>query len=65
MCNLGTENGVTVEYEVDDLVERDFTEEEYDLIACSWFHVPWTIFCEHYPRMLTSLKSGGVRKKAN
>ena len=56
---LSREKGVTVEYEVDDLAERDFTLEEYDLIACSWFHVPWTIFCEHYPRMLSSLKPGG------
>ena len=56
---LSQEKGVTVEYEVDDLAERDFTLEEYDLIACSWFHVPWTIFCEHYPRMLSSLKPGG------
>ena len=56
---LSKEKGVTVEYEVDDLAERDFTLEEYDLIACSWFHVPWTIFCEHYPRMLSSLKPGG------
>ena len=36
-----------------------FPSEHYDLIACSWFHVPWDIFCEHYPRMLSSLKQGG------
>lgn len=56
---LANERGVSVHYEVDDLTIRNFTSESYDLIACSWFHVPWSIFCEHYPRMLSSLKSGG------
>ena len=56
---LAKERGVSVDYEVDDLAIRDFSKQEYDLIACSWFHVPWTMFCEHYPRMLSSLKSGG------
>ena len=56
---LANERGVSVHYEVDDLTIRNFTPETYDLIACSWFHVPWNIFCEHYPRMLSSLKSGG------
>ena len=56
---LAKEHEVSVNYEVDDLVVRDFSEPEYDLIACSWFHVPWTMFCEHYPRMLSSLKPGG------
>ena len=56
---LAKECGVSVDYEVDDLAIRDFPKQEYDLIACSWFHVPWTMFCEHYPRMLSSLKSGG------
>ena len=55
---MAHEKGVTVEYEVDDLVERDFTVGEYDLIACSWFHT-LDYLCEHYPRMLSSLKSGG------
>ena len=56
---LANERGVSVHYEVDDLAIRKFTPESYDLIACSWFHVPWNMFCEHYPRMLSSLKSGG------
>ena len=56
---LAKERGVEVRYEVDDLALRDFSKQEYDLIACSWFHVPWSIFCEHYPRMLSSLKPGG------
>jgi len=56
---LAEERCVTVHYEVDDLELRDFSKQKYDLIACSWFHVPWTIFCEHYPRMLSSLKPGG------
>ena len=56
---LAKEKGVEVRYEVDDLVDRDFPTEYYDLIACSWFHVPWDIFTIHYPRMLASLKSGG------
>ena len=56
---LAKERGVEVRYEVDDLALRDFSKQEYDLIACSWFHVPWDIFCEHYPRMLASLKPGG------
>ena len=56
---LANERGVSVHYEVDDLTIRNFTSESYDLIACSWFHVPWSILCEHYPRMLSSLKSGG------
>ena len=56
---LAKEKGVHVYYEVDDLAVRNFTPETYDLIACSWFHVPWSMFCEHYPRMLSSLKMGG------
>ena len=56
---LAKERCVEVRYEVDDLTLRNFTPETYDLIACSWFHVPWTMFCEHYPRMLSSLKTGG------
>lgn len=56
---LAAEKGVEVFYEVDDLSIRDFSTSTYDLIACSWFHVPWSMFCEHYPRMLSSLKSGG------
>ena len=56
---LANERGVSVHYEVDDLTIRNFTSESYDLIACSWFHVPCTMFCEHYPRMLSSLKPGG------
>jgi len=56
---LATEKGVSVNYEVDDLVLRNFDAEIYDLIAFSWFHVPWDIFIEHYPRMIGSLKSGG------
>jgi len=56
---LAKERGVEVHYEVDDLELRDFSKQKYDLIACSWFHVPWSIFCEHYPRMLSSLKAGG------
>jgi len=56
---LAAEKGVEVVYEVDDLSIRDFSTSTYDLIACSWFHVPWSMFCEHYPRMLSSLKSGG------
>ena len=58
-AKLANERGVTVHYEVDDLEVRDFPVGVYDLIACSWFHVPWKLFCEHYPRMLASLKSGG------
>lgn len=56
---LADEKGVSVNYEVDDLVTRDFTTGKYDLMAFSWFHVPWDIFIEHYPRMINSLKSGG------
>ena len=56
---LAEEKGVEVHYEVDDLATRVFPSEHYDLIACSWFHVPWDIFCQHYPRMLSSLKQGG------
>ena len=43
---LADEKGVSVNYEVDDLVTRDFTAGKYDLMAFSWFHVPWDIFIE-------------------
>ncbi len=56
---LADERGVEVHYEVDDLATRIFEKGIYDLIAFSWFHVPWDIFIEHYPRMIESLKSGG------
>jgi len=58
-AKLASENKVTVTYDVDDLETRDFNPQEYDLIACSWFHVPWNMFTNHYPRMLESLKVGG------
>lgn len=56
---LASEKGVVVDYQVDDLETRNFSPDQYDLIACSWFHVPWSMFCQHYPRMLSSLKPGG------
>jgi hypothetical protein len=56
---LAKEHDVTVGYQVDDLVLRSFDNEEYDLIACSWFHTPSVIRKRHMPRMLHSLKPGG------
>jgi len=56
---LAQEHAVTVEYEVDDLALREFPQQSYDLIACSWFHTPSEIRKVHMPRMLHSLKSGG------
>ena len=56
---LAKEKSVQVDYQVDDIATRDFKNEYYDLIACSWFHIPWELFAIHYPRMLTSLKPGG------
>ena len=56
---LAKKHGVIVDYEVDDLELRTFKPNHYDLIACSWFHVPWSVFVDHYPRMLNSLKSDG------
>ncbi len=56
---LAKEFDVTVEYHVDDLVLRPFESEDYDLIACSWFHTPTPIRERHMPRMLHALKSGG------
>ena len=50
---------VTVEYHVDYLVLRSFETEDYDLIACSWFHTPTPIRQRHMPRMLHALKPGG------
>ena len=40
---LAAEKGVEVVYEVDDLSIRDFSTSTYDLIACSWFHVPLSL----------------------
>ena len=56
---LAKKHGVSVNYEIDDLELRTFKPNRYDLIACSWFHVPWSIFVDNYPRMLNSLKPGG------
>ncbi|MBT4059285.1 MAG: class I SAM-dependent methyltransferase [Euryarchaeota archaeon] len=56
---LATEHNVSVSYDVDDLETRNFDTEEFDMIACSWFHVPWNMFTTHYPRMLGALKVGG------
>ena len=56
---LAKEKSVQVDYQVDDIATRDFKNEYYDLIACSWFHIPWELFAIHYPRMLKSLKPGG------
>ena len=58
-ASLAEENGVTVEYEVDDLVLRTFRESHYSLIACSWFHTPPAIRAKHMPRMLHALAPGG------
>jgi hypothetical protein len=56
---LAQQHAVTVDYEVDDLALREFPQQSYDLIACSWFHTPSEIRKVHMPRMLHSLKSGG------
>jgi len=59
-CNLlASEHDVEIQYEVDDLATRDFEPEQFDLIACSWFHTPSEIRKIHMPRMLHSLKVGG------
>lgn len=56
---LARENNVKVHYEVDDLELRNFSQQKYDLIACSWFHTPSDIRKEHMPRMLHSLNKNG------
>ena len=56
---LAQEHAVSVDYDVDDLALREFSQQSYDLIACSWFHTPSEIRKVHMPRMLHSLKSGG------
>ena len=59
-CNqLADEHGVNVTYEVDDLVLRDFPDQHYALIACSWFHTPPAVRAKHMPRMLHALAPGG------
>ena len=57
---LAREHGVTVEYDVDDLVKREFEHQSFDLIACSWFHTPSEVRSVHMPRMLHALKVGGI-----
>ena len=56
---LAKEHGVSVAYEVDDLVVRDFPDAHYGLIACSWFHTPPAVRKKHMPRMLHALAPGG------
>ena len=56
---LAQEHDVVVHYEVDDLAIREFQAEQFDLIACSWFHTPSEIRSVHMPRMLHALKVGG------
>ena len=56
---LAGEHGVSVAYDVDDLVARDFPQNHYGLIACSWFHTPPAIRKKHMPRMLYALAPGG------
>ena len=56
---LAEEHGVMVHYDVDDLVVRDFPDQHYALIACSWFHTPPAIRKKHMPRMLHALAPGG------
>ena len=56
---LADEHSVTVAYEVDDLVLREFPSQHYALIACSWFHTPPAVRAKHMPRMLHALAPGG------
>lgn len=56
---LAEEHGVSVHYEVDDLVLRNFPDRHYALIACSWFHTPPAVRKKHMPRMLHALSPGG------
>ncbi len=56
---LAEEHGVTVNYEVDDLVLRTFPDRHYALIACSWFHTPPAVRKKHMARMLHALAPGG------
>ena len=51
--------GVSIQYNVADLVEVAFEEGAYDLIAFSWFHVPSDLRAVHFPRMLHALSPGG------
>ena len=56
---LAAEHGVSVEYEIADLKELQLAEEQFDLIAFSWFHTPSTLRKEKFCNFMPALKKGG------
>lgn len=56
---LAAEHGVSVDYEIADLKELQLAEEQFDLIAFSWFHTPSTLRKEKFCNFMPALKKGG------
>ena len=56
---LAAEHGVSVDYEIADLKDLQLDEEQFDLIAFSWFHTPSTLRKEKFCNFMPALKKGG------
>ena len=56
---LAAEHGVSVDYEIADLKDLQLAEEQFDLIAFSWFHTPSTLRKEKFCNFMPALKKGG------
>ncbi|WP_413512326.1 class I SAM-dependent methyltransferase [Myroides odoratus] len=57
---LATKKEVTIEYQVGDLFELDFTTHQFDVIALIYAHFPAAIKSSYHKKLLSLLKPGGL-----
>lgn len=57
---LATKREVTIEYQVDNLFELDFTAHQFDVIALIYAHFPAAIKSNYHKKLLSLLKPGGL-----
>ena len=56
---LAEENETSINYIIDDVFTRDYSNENYDAIVLIYFHVPKEKRDSFYPKLLNTLTDGG------
>lgn len=57
---LAKKEGINITYQTADIQTVEVPQEEFDVIATSWFHLIKEIRSIHFPRVLWGLKKGGL-----
>lgn len=57
---LAEKGGLDLTYQTADIQTVEVPQEEFDVIATSWFHLVKEIRSIHFPRVLWGLKKGGL-----